>query len=43
MAEICNKYEHEKDDMFLEDVEENGTFIDNFETLDTDMIVSLLW
>ncbi|XP_050350704.1 dynein regulatory complex subunit 2 [Nymphalis io] len=37
MADICSKYETEKDHMFLEDVEDDITSAD-FEALDNDMI-----
>ncbi|XP_072948787.1 dynein regulatory complex subunit 2-like [Epargyreus clarus] len=37
MAQICSKYEHENDDMYLEDIEDNGVYTD-FENLDGAMI-----
>ena len=40
MAEICSKYEHEKDDMFLQDDENDGLLTENYEALDNNMIVS---
>lgn len=39
LAEICSKYEHEKDIMYLEDVEED-VLTENYEALNSNMIVS---